>query len=80
MTKQQTMDLSVQCKYCKNVYIIEAIDPNDYQKWHNGEAFIQDVMSYLSPADRELLISRTCDNCWNKMFESNISMDEEYQT
>ena len=78
MTKQQTMDLSIQCKYCNKVYIIEAIDPNDYQKWHNGEAFIQDVMNYLSPADRELMISRTCDNCWNKMFEQpSIVMEDE---
>ena len=78
MTKQQTMDLSIQCKYCNKIYIIEAIDPNDYQKWHNGEAFIQDVMNYLSPADRELMISRTCDDCWNKMFEQpSIVMEDE---
>ena len=77
MTNQNTMDLAIQCKYCKEVYLVKEINPKDYQEWHNGSAFIQDVMSYLNPADRELMISRTCDNCWNKMFEPTIQFEED---
>jgi hypothetical protein len=77
MSDKNTMDLAIQCNYCKQVYLIEAINPNKYQSWHNGEAFIQDVLPELSAADRELLISRTCDNCWNKMFEHTIRIEED---
>jgi hypothetical protein len=77
MTNQNTMDLAIQCKYCNQVYTVEGINPEDYQVWHNGMGLIQYVMSYLSPADRELMISRTCDVCWNKIFnEPTIKMEE----
>ena len=77
MSNNQTMDLAVECRICNQVYIIEGINPEHYAAWHNGLAFIQDVMSYLSPADRELLISRTCDVCWTEMFEHTIKIEKD---
>jgi len=72
-----TMELAIQCKYCNQVYIVKDIKPEDYQEWHNGLGLIQDVMSYLSPEDRELMISRTCDKCWNTMFTASIVMEDD---
>lgn len=39
-----------------------------YESWQYGN-HIQDALPELSPDDRELLISGTCDNCFNNLFE-----------
>lgn len=75
-----TMDLKIQCVYCSNVYDVSGIKPKDFQSWSNGEGFIQDIMPYLSDSDRELLISRTCDNCWNSIYEPKSINYEEKST
>ena len=71
----------VTCKYCGITYQILA-DHDDLDSWMNGEGYIQDVLAYLSPAERELLISGTCDNCWKSMFgddddDDDLDDDEE---
>lgn len=42
----------------------------DVAAWENGE-LIQDAMPYLTDGEREVLISGTCDSCWEKMFPSD---------
>ena len=39
----------------------------DLDAWQSG-TLIQDAMPYLSADERELLISQTCGDCWEKMF------------
>jgi hypothetical protein len=65
-----------QCRYCKVVYQILA-NRGDIQEWLQGSGYIQDVLSYLSASERELLISGTCDNCWKSMFGSCEEEEEE---
>jgi hypothetical protein len=43
------------------------INPQDVIDWQAGK-YIQDAMPYLSKGERELLISGTCDECFDKMF------------
>jgi len=43
------------------------VNPEDILAWQCGD-YIQDVLSYLTAAERELLISQTCDNCWKSMY------------
>lgn len=38
--------------------------------------FVQDIFPDLSIGDRELLISGTCDTCWQKMFGSDCDEEE----
>jgi hypothetical protein len=67
------------CKHCGITYQILA-GRDDLDSWMNGEGYIQDVLAYLSPAERELLISGTCDNCWKSMFgddDDDLDDDEE---
>jgi hypothetical protein len=52
-------------------------DPQDMQKWKDGEGYIQDVLHYLSAGDRELLLSSTCDDCFQKMFGSSEDHEDE---
>ena len=39
----------------------------DMQAWEDGK-FIQDAMPYLTAGERELLISATCGDCFDKFF------------
>jgi len=57
----------VRCKLCNKEYAI-LLDERDYDAWQNRDRYIQDVLSYLTAAERELLISETCDDCWKNLF------------
>lgn len=59
-------DYEVKCQFCKKVFTIKA-KPKDIEAWKEG-ALIQNVMPYLSDNDRELLISGTCEPCFDKIF------------
>jgi redox-regulated HSP33 family molecular chaperone len=59
-------EYEVKCQFCKKVYIIKA-RPEQIEAWKAG-ALIQNVMPYLSDNDRELLISGTCEPCFDKLF------------
>lgn len=61
------MKLSVTCPHCGKKTIIE-IKAEDWLKWKFGEN-IQIAFPYLSPAEREMLITGICDDCWKKMFK-----------
>ena len=58
--------VSVVCSHCLGEYSL-LINPEDIIRWQSGE-LIQNCMPYLSASERELLISRTCDNCWKNLF------------
>ena len=60
--------MRVHCHVCDAEYAI-FLKYSDYFAWKNREGFIQDLMHYLSDAERELLISNTCGYCFDKMFE-----------
>ena len=68
--------LEVPCKHCGILYTILA-NREDVTAWLSGSGYIQDILGYLSPAERELLISGTCDNCWKNMFGDDLDEDEE---
>jgi len=73
-TDKQVYD--VQCKHCGVVYNILA-DRDDVETWLSGSGYIQDILGYLSAAERELLISGTCDVCWKSMFGSDEEDEDE---
>lgn len=54
------------CGNCKESFFIEVNDA-DLVAWQGG-AFAQKVFSYLSAAERELLISGICGSCFDRMF------------
>lgn len=65
----------IRCKHCGIEYQVLA-NRDDMHDWLSGSGYIQDVLAYLSAAERELLISGTCDNCWKQMFPE-VDDDEE---
>lgn len=67
--------VNVQCRVCGEEKQV-VVDPQDMKKWKEEGAFIQDALPYLSPADRELLISATCGECFDNMFGPGEDDDE----
>ena len=55
-----------QCRCCGKVERIVA-NVNDFIAWQGG-SLIQDAMPYLSAGGRELLVSKTCEPCFDAMF------------
>ena len=68
--------INVQCRICRNVYTL-TVCPDKFQAWHEGSMLIQDALSELSAAERELLISGTCGVCFNEMFGVDDDDDDE---
>ena len=66
MTDPLDLGLELECKYCDYKETI-TVPEADYISWHNGE-FIQDAFPYLTAGQRELMLSNTCDDCWNRFF------------
>ena len=62
------------CQQCGTTVHISVLQP-DFEKWQGGE-LIQAAMPYLSPDEREILISGTCGPCFDRMFGEGE--DEEY--
>lgn len=60
-------DVMIECKFCQAFYAVP-VNEDAYEDWQNGEGLVQDLMPELSPEERELLISKTCDECWNAIF------------
>lgn len=44
------------------------VDKDKLARWQQRGELIQDVFPELSPADRELLISQTCNACFHELF------------
>lgn len=58
--------IRVRCHQCFTAYELYVKD-EDLEKWGNGEK-VQRAFPYLTPGERELFISGTCNECFNKMF------------
>ena len=58
--------ITVVCWMCDASHTL-MVNITDVADWKLGE-MIQDAMPYLSSAERELLISRTCDDCWKELY------------
>lgn len=63
----QLVTYSVTCERCgakEKLYYRQ----EDYEMWASGKLLIQDALSYISDSDREMLLSATCNKCWEKLF------------
>lgn len=64
----------VKCRAgCKREFEVPVTE-QQLSKWRGG-VLIQKAMPSLSPDQRELLISGTCGECWEKMFKE----EDDYQ-
>jgi hypothetical protein len=59
--------LDIQCWKCKQFHIV-VLSREDLLDWTSGAGPIEKILHYLSAGDRELLLSQTCSDCFDKMF------------
>jgi len=64
--REGLIGVSVSCHMCRNVYSFR-VPKKSYLKWVNKEELIQVALPNLSVAERELLISKTCSGCYEKL-------------
>lgn len=64
--EERNAHLEIICRGCRKHYFLDvkANDYLDYLGWKHA----QDAFPYLSPEERELLISGLCPECWHKTF------------
>jgi hypothetical protein len=65
--KKMNTTLSLKCHHCEASQRV-SVNYEDVQAWKDG-ALIQDALPYLNADQRELLISKTCGPCFDKMFD-----------
>lgn len=61
-------DVLYYCKFC-NKEVLITVDEEDIKKYENG-ALIQQAFPYLTPDEREIMLSGMCGDCWEKYMES----------
>lgn len=64
--KTRDMVGTVQCHMCGTTHRI-AFNSDDFERWQAGD-LIQRAMPYLTSGERELLISGTCESCFDHFF------------
>lgn len=84
MAKERNVNLQVKCRLCNTIYTLQVAEDDAYEYYASpNRRNVQDIFPYLTPEERELLISGTCDTCWNKMFgdddEEELLTDEEFE-
>jgi hypothetical protein len=60
------MDMKIQCRRCLRLIDVP-ITKEQFAAWQAGK-YIQDAAPNLTPGQREMLISRTCGQCFDEMF------------
>ncbi len=61
------MTVRVKCWKCGKL-IDTGVSEEQYSEWRKSGKLIQDAMPDISSATRELLISGTCDDCFDNLF------------
>lgn len=73
-TDNLTCTITMTCNMCQQPATVENVSVDALQRWRAGE-HIQNAFPDMSAGDREILISGTHDECWNKLFPPD---DEEF--
>lgn len=60
------MEVQEVCRWCKREVKL-TVSRKGWFRWKTG-THIQDALPELSAGERELLISKTCEPCFDKMF------------
>lgn len=67
MNKLLNQEITKCCLKCGKL-IIFRVNSIDFVNWQNNNYLIQNAFPYLNKANREILISGICNDCFNNMF------------
>lgn len=76
----KNVDLQVRCVICNQIKTVTVLKEDAIEYLNpQREMPIQNIFPYLSPEQRELLISHICPECWNDLFPPEEELEgEEY--
>ena len=80
MSKEKYVTMIARCDFCGKKVELKLTVESVNEFFSPNRRNIQDVFPYLSAEERELLLSHTCNECWEKMFsfEDEDEEDEEF--
>lgn len=64
------MILKINCSYCGHLFEVD-VKEKDWKEYNKGKKLIQNCFPYLSASDRELIISKTCERCFDEIFKDD---------
>lgn len=67
MIKLISITIAVPCPKCGKDSTV-CLSAEEFEKLQKGELISRNSFKNLSAAEREILISGICDDCWNKIF------------
>ena len=71
--------IACKCPLCHEINEV-TVELHNYLDYTFGHIKAQDAFPYLTPNERELIISGTCAECWDKMFgDEEEEEEEEYE-
>jgi hypothetical protein len=59
-----------ECPMCGAVNVVENVDFDHFAAWRSGKR-IQNALPELTPSQREMLLTGTCETCWDKMWKES---------
>lgn len=74
---QEIITLKIKCNICNAEYYIR-VKKKDYELYKNSDMHIQDIFPYLTPDERELIISHVCGECFDELFNDIEDEEDEY--
>ena len=76
--KEYGYPVKVRCIQCHTEHTI-LVNREDWDLYNSpSRPHIQVIFPYLSPDERELLISGLCSKCWNSLFDDDCEEDYDY--
>ena len=70
MEKERNIEIQIRCVSCGKGYSLY-VNSEDWEEYYNSDnrRYIQDIFPYLTPDERELLMSHICSDCWEEVFK-----------
>ena len=66
-SKERDYFVDIECQHCGSLHIMY-VNKEDLQDFFSLRKLCIEAMPYLDAGERELLLSGTCGNCFDKMF------------
>lgn len=62
------VQVRISCVECGRTFEL-TVESDDLRAWNRRDRHIQDCFPYLTPAQRELFLSRLCGDCFEALFK-----------
>jgi hypothetical protein len=77
MIAERSITVDCTCPICSQTSAV-LVELEGYSAWFNG-SLIQVAMPYLSPNEREGLMTGICSDCWDNMFSDDDEDSEDFE-